>query len=126
MNKSNIINLNEFHSGFKSLDQFEFHHTLSEAMGISLVLFFKHSCSSCAYWRKVLLEYQQNNRHIRLYEVDLEIDPGLAQEFYIFHLPAMQIYKDGDYYGEIQCEASQGNINDCLSKALSRPPQDHP
>lgn len=126
MNKNNVVQLSDFHNGFKPLDQFSFHHTLSDTTGISLVLFYKHSCSSCAYWRKVLLEYQRENRHIRLFDVDLEVDPGLAEEFDIFHLPAMHIYKDGDYYGEVQCEAGRGNIDNCLKTALSQPPQDHP
>jgi thioredoxin-like negative regulator of GroEL len=126
MEKSNVIQLDQFHSGFKPLDQFTFHHTLLETKGISLVLFYKSACNSCAYWRKVLLDYQRSNRHIRLFDADLELDPGLAQEFDIFHLPAMQIYKDGDYYGEVQCEAEHGNVSACIKKALSQPPQELP
>ncbi|MDH5546537.1 MAG: thioredoxin family protein [Gammaproteobacteria bacterium] len=126
MTSSKIIKLGDYHKGYKPLDQFTFHHILSEAPGTSVILFWKKSCSSCAYWRKLLLEFQQQNRNIRLFDVDVELDPGLAEEHEIFHLPAIYVYRDGDYYGEVQCEAHLGNLQECLNRALSQPPQEMP
>ena len=126
MANSKIVSLDDYHKGFKPLDQFNFHHTLSDRKGINLVLFKKESCSSCAYWYKLLLNYQRANPQTCLYLVDVELDQALANEFDLFHLPVIQIYKDGDYYGEVQCEAGHGNVSECVQKALSQPPQEHP
>jgi len=110
---------------FKKLDAHEFHHVLEEQGGIGIVMFTGEFCGSCRAWKQLLQEYQKNNA-VRLYEIDAEREMALTNEFDVFHLPALFLYKDGCYHSAIQCEASlsmlEKTIDDCLrNKAMEMP-----
>jgi len=125
-NKSKIFKIDDFRAGFLPLDQFEFHHRLAETDGIALVLFYKQSCSSCEFWHTLLLKYQSEHKPIKLFSVDVERDSGLANEYEIFHLPVIHLYKNGHFHCDIQCEAAMDTLETCIEKALSNPAQDLP
>jgi len=110
---------------FKKLNSHEFHHVLEVQQGTAIVMFTGVLCSSCRAWKKLLLDYQQNNA-ILLYEIDAEQEMALTNEFDVFHLPALFIYKDGQYHAPLQCEASlsvlEKAVRDCLQKEAMEMP----
>lgn len=111
---------------YNQLDQFTFHHVIGESAGVSLVFFTKHGCKSCGAWRQQLQLLMTKRLDVRVFEVDAEREQGLAQEFEIFHLPALYVFKDGAFYGELQSEARLAAIQDALNALLSGPPQEMP
>lgn len=111
---------------YNRLDQFTFHHVIAESAGVSLVFFTKQGCKSCGMWRHQLQSLLTKRLDVRLFEVDAEQEQGLAREFEIFHLPALYVFKDGQFYGELQSEARLEVIQQALSTILSGSPQDMP
>lgn len=108
------------------LDQFNFHHVLSETQGVSLVFFTKQGCHSCSLWRRQLETLLTKRLDLRVFEVDAEREQGLAREFELFHLPALYVFRDGLFHGELQAEARIEAIQLAIEQTLSRPPQEMP
>ena len=111
---------------FSSLSQFEFHHTLEERKGISIVFFSSDTCASCAYWKQLLGTYLTRHPEVEVFSVDAKQDQALAQEFGIFHLPALFLYANGAFRSELQCEANIDTLEDTIDEALINPPQELP
>lgn len=111
---------------YNQLDQFTFHHVIAESAGVSLVFFTKQGCKSCGAWRQQLQLLSTKRLDVRLFEVDAEREQGLAREFEIFHLPALYVFKNGQFYGELQSEARLAAIQETLNTLLSGPPQEMP
>jgi len=107
------------------LDQFDFHHRLSEQRGASLVLFTAPECGSCRHWKNLLASFDAN-RPLALFQVDVQRDAALASEFSLFHLPALVLYADGEFHARLQCEATPEALRDCLRDALARPAEEAP
>ncbi len=113
-------------SAFQPLTQHDFHHTLADTPGVALVLFTGPHCSSCRAWRERLAAMTGADGDWRLFEVDVERDTGLAREFEVFHLPALFVYLDGEFHGELQCEARPAAIRAAVAALLQRPAQEAP
>lgn len=111
---------------FTKLDQFNFHHLLADASGSAMVIFSGPACGSCRAWKHLLVEYQQRDPEIQLYEVDVERDQALAAEFSVFHLPALFLYRDGHYHAQVECEATLSTLDSTLAELLKQPPQELP
>jgi len=110
----------------QSLDQFEFHHTLAATPGIALVCFSAPHCESCRAMRRALLQLGEARRDIRLFEVDSQRDAALAREFDLFHLPALFVYRHGEYHAPLQCSPRAAELQQTLEAVLSRPAQEAP
>jgi hypothetical protein len=108
------------------LDQFNFHQTLAQSVGIALVFFTKRSCNSCRQWRLLLGELTKEPGAPQVFEVDAEQEQPLASEFELFHLPALFLYLDGRYHCPIQSEAKlpslQAAIENARRHSASEPP----
>ncbi|NOY67417.1 MAG: thioredoxin family protein [Gammaproteobacteria bacterium] len=104
-------------SVFQTLNTHEFHHVLEVQTGVSVVMFTSKGCGSCRVWTQLLTEYH-NQHDITIFEVDAERDMALTNEFEVFHLPALFLYKGGQFHSPLQCEAQivklENAINDCL------------
>jgi len=109
-----------------SLNQFDFHHTLEERTGLSIVFFSSASCASCAFWKQLLGKYKERHPETAVYEVDAKQDQALAEEFSLFHLPALFLYSDGAFRSELQCEANLDKLDVAIANALRNPPQELP
>ena len=109
-----------------SLNQFDFHHTLEERKGQSIVFFSSSSCASCSFWKQLLGNYKVRRPDIEVYEVDAKQDQALAEEFSLFHLPALFLYADGAFRSELQCEANLDKLDAAVALALQNPPQELP
>lgn len=111
---------------FSSLDQFDFHHTLEERKGLSIVFFASSSCASCAYWKQLLGQYRARHPEVEIFEIDAKRDQALAEEFSIFHLPALFLYANGAFRSELQCEANLEKLDESIDDAMSQPPKELP
>jgi hypothetical protein len=107
-----------------TLDQFSYHHRLEESQGIVLVLFSAPGCSSCRAWRRLLAGY--TGPGVRSYLVDVEQDTALAREFEVFHLPALFLYLNGAFHGELQCEARAEALTQAIARAMAAPAREAP
>ena len=111
---------------FNALDEFSFHHTLDAADGVCIILFTKPGCSACRHWKTLLQQLITHRLDVRVFEVDSEVSPALAREFELFHLPALYVYRNGHFYGELQCEGKLPVLEATLDELLRREPSDPP
>jgi len=108
------------------LDEFEFHHTLQQQRGVSLVIFTGRSCSSCHHWLQLLEQHQQHHPERSIFQVDAERSMALTHEFEVFHLPALFLYRDGQYHCPLQSVASSSALKSAIEEALNSAPQEAP
>ncbi len=109
-----------------SLDQFNFHHTLAETGGVSLVYFTSPACGSCKQLRWVFDHHPDEFALLNLFEVDAEREMALTNEFNVFHLPSLFLYNDGEYHAEIQAEPLPAAILAAIENALATAPMEAP
>lgn len=103
-----------------------FYDTLHGTQGISLVIFTSVGCASCRAWKEVLKNYLSINKDIMIYEVDAHESMALANEYEIFHLPALFLFKDGEFHSELHSEANTDLIHEAIKRALAAPAQEAP
>lgn len=108
------------------LDQFEFHHQLAETAGTSLVIFTGPHCGACKRLKQVLRDAAELFSDLHLFEVDAQRDMALTREFGVFHLPAMFLYRDGEFHCELHSEALAPQLRAAIDQALARPAQEAP
>lgn len=112
-------------AGFLQLNSHEFHHVLEQQSGVSIIVFTGESCGSCHAWKQLLQDYQKNHA-VAVFEIDAEREMALTNEFDVFHLPALFLYKDGCYHSLLQCEAKlsvlEKTVDDCLHKKAMEMP----
>ncbi len=111
---------------FRRLDQFDFHHILEATPGLALVLFSAAACGGCRQWKRLLEASAARRGDLQLFEVDAGLDPGLAAEFEVFHLPALFLYVDGRYQGPLEVEASPAALDRGIAALLAAPPREAP
>jgi len=111
---------------FKPLDEFGFHQELARTPGTAIVMFTGEGCASCRAWKRLLELYGSDHDGIRLFEVDAGHAQALAREFSVHHLPALFLYRDGEYHAELQCEARREALDLTLTRLFSAEAQDPP
>lgn len=107
------------------LNEFDFHHIIPKHHGITLVLFGKPDCSSCAAWYNALPRLLPSQVSHLIY-IDIETSMALAHEFNLFHLPSIAIYVDGSFHGWLHSELNRQAINTSLTDLITAPAQDEP
>ena len=112
--------------GLASLGQFDLHHVLAETPGVSLIIFTGPACGACRRLKAVLAAEPQLFADIHLFEVDAQRDMALTREFAVFHLPAMFLYRDGEFHCELHSEAVPGKLRHAIDAALAAPAQEAP
>jgi len=110
----------------RTLDQFNFHHTLAETPGVSLVYFTSPACGSCKRLRSIFDNHAQEFAQLNLFEVDAQREMALTNEFGIFHLPALFLYNEGEFHTEIHAEPLPSSIIAAIETALAAPAQEAP
>ena len=112
------------------LDEFTFHSTVSEEKGLSLIFFTGPHCASCHHLKALLKkESQQFIDHFsdfKAYEVKADKATALVNEFNVFHLPSMFLYRDGEFHCELQSEAHPQKLIKAIELALSNPAEEEP
>lgn len=110
----------------RPLTQFDFHHSLEDTQGISLVAFTAPGCGACDMLLSALERFSENRTDVGLFEVNVQQDTALGQEFDVFHLPALFLYIDGHYHREIRCESLPEKIAEALDSACRSSAEEAP
>lgn len=105
--------------------QFDFHARVRAQRGPALLFFTKLGCGSCAQWKLLLKGFIQHEA-VAVFEVDAAVDAALAREFAVFHLPALFLFKDGEYHAALECQASLPRLRETLHTLLALPAQEAP
>jgi thioredoxin 1 len=113
-------------TGFRPLEQFEFHHTLDVTPGMSVVMFSARACGACRSFKAMLERYQAQHPTLHLFLVDAERDGALVREFDVFHLPALFLFVDGRYHRPLHCEARPEAFAAALDEARAAPALEAP
>lgn len=108
------------------LEETLFYRTLDATPGEALVFFSKPGCGACGQWRRLLGQLAQLRPEIRVFEVDAERNMALAREYELFHLPALFLFRDGDYHGALQVEARLPQLLQALDALRAAPPAEAP
>jgi thioredoxin-like negative regulator of GroEL len=109
-----------------ALDQFRFHHTLENTHGPALVVFTSVLCGACNMLREAMQGYGAAHPATAMFEVDAQRDQGLAEEFEVFHLPALFLYLDGRFHAEIHCEPTADGLAKAITAACGVPADEAP
>lgn len=106
------------------LTDFDIDQRLLAMSGVSLVVFTSVGCSSCRWARQQLpgfdLPIQQ------LCWIDAGNNGGAVERYQVFHLPALFVVRDGEFYGALQSRLSAGELSEQLARALNRIPEELP
>ncbi len=111
------------------ISDLNYHPTLMASRGAVLVYFTAPDCGACRSlkadlqaWQKEYPPYQA----LPVFEVDAVESAGLVNEFEIFHLPTLFLYKDGQFHAELKCMASPASIEQTLQAASRLPAEEEP
>jgi thiol-disulfide isomerase/thioredoxin len=108
------------------LSQFDFHHTLAETPGVSLVYFTAPGCGACRQLKRIFCDHPEEFALLNLFEVDAQQDLALTREFEVFHLPSLFLFKDGQYHAPIHAEPLPHSLLAAVEAALAAPPCEAP
>ncbi len=112
------------------LDEFTIHEVISDLGGITLVFFSGPHCASCHHLKALLnAEYQKYLDHFggfSAFEIKADKAAALVNEFGVFHLPSMYLYKDGEYHCELHAEAITAKLIEAIELALTKPAEEEP
>lgn len=109
-----------------TLSQFDLHHRLADMTGVALVMFSSPGCGGCRHLRRVLQEVVGLQPAWRVFEVDAQRDPGLSNEFEVFHLPTVFLFLDGEFHCRLEAEARPAAIVSAAHAALQQPAEEAP
>ncbi|MFA7387417.1 MAG: thioredoxin family protein [Thiohalobacteraceae bacterium] len=107
------------------LDQFSFYPRLAEIGGPALVFFSAAGCGACRHWKSLLQDFPATDG-MPVFEVDAGLDPGLARELEVFHLPALFLFIDGEYHRPLQPEARLPSLRAAIAEAGALPAGEAP
>lgn len=116
------------------LDEFTFFPALEDSVGIVMVFFTGPHCSSCHHLKFLLntehtqftTHYDQLDTKFVAYEIKAEKAAALVNEFGVFHLPSMYIYKNSKFHCQLQAEAIPAKLIEAIDFALTQAPQEEP
>jgi thioredoxin-like negative regulator of GroEL len=111
----------------KRLSQFDFHQTLAATPGTSLVMFGSQDCGSCRHLKRAFTALASRREPaLTLFEVDVQQDMALASEFEVFHLPAMFLFRDGEFHCELHSPAGVETLLHSIVQALDASAEEAP
>ena len=100
------------------LTDFDADQRLLAMSGVSLVIFTSVGCSSCRYAREVLPGFALAVD--RLCWIDAGNNGGLVERYQVFHLPALFVVRDGEFFGALHTRLAAAALNAAVTQALSR------
>ncbi|MCG6967089.1 MAG: thioredoxin family protein [Chromatiaceae bacterium] len=109
-----------------ALTQFDFHARIAIMPGTTLVMFGSPACGACRHLRRVFREVGRLEPAWQLFEVDAETEPGLTNEFEVFHLPTVFLFRDGEFHCELEAEARPLGIVAATHAAMQQPAREAP
>ncbi|MGC5701119.1 thioredoxin family protein [Pseudomonas sp. NFXW11] len=106
------------------LTDFDIDQQLLGLGGVSLVVFTSPGCSSCRWARAQLPA--SGLAVDRLCWVDAGDNGGAVERYQVFHLPALFVVRDGEFYGSLQSRLTPRELAEGLRQALNRMPEELP
>ncbi|KIK86761.1 thioredoxin family protein [Pseudomonas koreensis] len=100
------------------LTDFDADQRLLAMSGVSLVIFTSVGCSSCRYAREVLPGFALAVD--RLCWIDAGNNGGLVERYQVFHLPALFVVRDGEFFGALHTRLAAAALNAAVTQALGR------
>ena len=97
---------------------------LLDLPGTSLLVFTSTGCASCRWARQVLPGMQLPIA--RLCWIDAGRNAGLVARYEVFHLPALFLVRDGQFFGALQSRLTPNDLVVAMSEALLRPAEELP
>ena len=109
----------------RELNEFDFHATLADHPGVSLVMFSGPECRTCRRLEELLPRLIPDPA-VSLYKVDVQKSTALARAFEVFHLPSLFAYVDGRYHGPLHAEPTPEKFSRALTALIAAPAQEEP
>ncbi|MBK5518763.1 co-chaperone YbbN [Pseudomonas sp. TH10] len=106
------------------LTDFDADQRLLAMNGVSLVIFTSVGCASCRFAREVLPGF--GLAVDRLCWIDAGNNGGLVERYQVFHLPALFVVRDGAFFGALNSRLETTELNEALTKALTRTAEELP
>ena len=106
------------------LTDFDADQRLLAMSGVSLVIFTSVGCASCRFAREVLPKFALAVD--RLCWIDAGNNGGLVERYQVFHLPALFVVRDGEFFGALNSRLTDNELNRAVRKALSRTAEELP
>jgi len=106
------------------LTDFDADHRLLELTGVSLLVFTSIGCASCRWARRELPGMALAVE--RLCWVDAGDNGGLVERYGVFHLPALFVIRDGQFFGALQARLERASLVSALDAALAGPAEELP
>lgn len=110
----------------EKITDFDFYPRLREATGLVLLLFTAPGCAACRVLKGLLLEYETMRAELTVWEANAVENGALVSEFEVFHLPALFLFRNGEFWRPIYCEAKPTALHHAVEDALSRAPMEAP
>ncbi|NBF03803.1 thioredoxin [Pseudomonas sp. Fl5BN2] len=106
------------------LSDFDVDQQLLGLDGISLLVFTSPGCSGCRWARAQLPELALPVD--RLCWIDAGDNGGAVERYQVFHLPALFVVRDGEFYGALESRLTYKELSESLGQALNRLPEELP
>ncbi|MHC8345248.1 MULTISPECIES: thioredoxin family protein [unclassified Pseudomonas] len=100
------------------LTDFDADQRLLAMSGVSLVIFTSVGCASCRFAREQLPRLDLAID--RLCWIDAGDNGGVVERYQVFHLPALFVVRDGEFFGPVQSRLTSSGLNEAVRQALSR------
>ncbi|QZP32822.1 thioredoxin family protein [Pseudomonas sp. DR48] len=100
------------------LTDFDADQRLLASSGVSLVIFTSVGCASCRFAREQLPRLDLAID--RLCWIDAGDNGGLVERYQVFHLPALFVVRDGEFFGPVQSRLTGLELNEAVGQALNR------
>jgi len=106
------------------LTDFDADQRLLAMSGVSLVIFTSVGCASCRFAREQLptLDLAVD----RLCWIDAGNNGGVVERYQVFHLPALFVVRDGEFFGALKSRLTDTELNRAVRQALSRTAEELP
>ena len=106
------------------LTDFDADQRLLTMSGVSLVIFTSVGCSSCRFAREQLPALGLDVD--RLCWIDAGSNGGVVERYQVFHLPALFVVRDGEFFGVLQSRLTGTELNEAVDRALKRTAEELP
>ncbi|MEX5686584.1 MULTISPECIES: co-chaperone YbbN [Pseudomonas] len=100
------------------LTDFDADQRLLAMSGVSLLIFTSVGCAGCRFARERVPQFDLNVD--RLCWIDAGNNGGLVERYQVFHLPALFVVRDGEFFGGLESRLTATELNEALDQALSR------
>ena len=100
------------------LTDFDADQRLLGMSGVSLVVFTSVGCASCRFALEQLptLDLAVD----RLCWIDAGNNGGVVERYQVFHLPALFVVRDGEFFGAVHTRLNVDELNAAVAQALGR------